>query len=82
MEDHSYDVVMNFNSSNKGADQVPLQVPIGGGQSVLNEIGEGLQFADHQLEAAVLLRRFLVPCFSISHSPGPHSFSPVLSTSK
>ena len=27
-------------------------------------------------------RRFLVPCFSISHSPGLHSFSPVLSTSR
>jgi hypothetical protein len=26
-------------------------------------------------------RRFFVPCFSISHSPGPHSFKPVLSTS-
>ena len=25
-------------------------------------------------------RRRLVPCFSISHSPAPHSFSPVLST--
>ena len=27
-------------------------------------------------------RRRLVPCFSISHSPGPQSFSPVLSTSR
>ena len=27
-------------------------------------------------------RRLLVPCFSISHSPGPHSFRPVLSTSR
>src|SRR3954452_14446115 len=27
-------------------------------------------------------RRVLVPCFSISHSPGPHSFRPVLSTSR
>ncbi len=27
-------------------------------------------------------RRFLAPCFSIGHSPGPHSFSPVLSTSR
>lgn len=26
--------------------------------------------------------RALVPCFSISHSPEPHSFSPVLSTSR
>jgi hypothetical protein len=24
----------------------------------------------------------LVPCISTSHSPGPHNFSPVLSTSK
>ena len=27
-------------------------------------------------------RRVLVPCFSISHSPGPHSFRPVLSTNR
>ena len=27
-------------------------------------------------------RRRLVPCFSTSHSPGPQSFSPVLSTSR
>ena len=27
-------------------------------------------------------RRGLVPCFSTSHSPGPHSFRPVLSTSR
>ena len=27
-------------------------------------------------------RRTLVPCFSISHSPGPQSFSPVLSISR
>ena len=27
-------------------------------------------------------RRVLVPCFSISHSPAPHSFRPVLSTSR
>src|SRR3954454_14150107 len=27
-------------------------------------------------------RRTLVPCFSISHSPGPQSFRPVLSTSR
>ena len=25
-------------------------------------------------------RRFVVPCFSTSHSPGPFSFRPVLST--
>ncbi len=27
-------------------------------------------------------RRVFVPCFSISHSPAPHSFRPVLSTSR
>ena len=27
-------------------------------------------------------RRLLVPCFSTSHSPGPPSFSPELSTSR
>lgn len=27
-------------------------------------------------------RRLRVPCFSISHSPGPHSRRPVLSTSR
>ncbi len=29
-----------------------------------------------------LARRLLVPCFSTNHSPAPHNFSPVLSTSK
>src|SRR4029077_2529266 len=28
------------------------------------------------------VRRVLVPCFSTSHSPAPHSFNPVLSTSR
>jgi hypothetical protein len=27
-------------------------------------------------------RRVFMPCFSISHSPAPHSFNPVLSTSR
>lgn len=28
------------------------------------------------------VRRRLVPCFSTSHAPGPHSVSPVLTTSR
>ncbi len=54
-----------------------VHVP-GGQQGGDDPSGAGVQ-AEVQLPPG---RRTLVPCFSFSHSPAPHSFSPVLSTSR
>jgi hypothetical protein len=59
VEDHPHNVIMDFNASNEGADQITLHGPVGSHQSVLEEAGECLQLADHQLEAPGLLRRLL-----------------------
>jgi hypothetical protein len=49
MEDHPHNVIMDFNASNEGADQITLHGPVGSHQSVLEEAGECLQLADRQL---------------------------------